>query len=382
MNRTTIQTISETALILLFFTVIWAPPLTCILLPDKGWSHTEKRVLASFPEIPHDLKTFSEFLKYFEDYYNDHFGFREKLIYQYNREMAKKFGLSGVSSVMAGKEGWYFYSKNKVINDFRGLTPLTEQQLVSWKTDLVCKKDWLAKQGAHHLFVVAPSKQTIYPEYLPDAIQNVKGVTHLEQLIDYLDKDPDVDILNPKPELLKAKTKTRLYYKTDTHWNEYGAFIAYKEIINQISRWFPEDPFNYDFYFHDTLKEGPGGDLAKMLDLHKTLKEMSPDLKKRHYCAQPMELHRQLKDLRKGLKRRKGREPFMKGCKDAKLRALVFRDSAFFAIEPFFSENFNQVIYLWQTYDQKTAARLIEYFHPHIVIEEIGERNCFRDQLD
>jgi hypothetical protein len=89
-----------------------------------------------------------------------------------------------------------------------------------------------------------------------------------------------------------------------------------------------------------------------------------------------MELHLQIEYSRRG------RKPFMKGCKDARLRALVFRDSCFYAIEPFFSENFNQVVYLWQTYDQKTVERLIEYLHPHIVIEEIGERDCFNDLLD
>ena len=376
MNRTTIRTISEIALILLFLTVIYTPPLTCILLPDKEWSNTEKRLLAPFPEIPDNLKALSQFFNNFEDYYNDHFGFREKLIQRYNREMEKRFGLSGVSSVMAGKEGWYYFAKDKVLNDFRGITPLTEEQLLSWKTDLMHKKDWLAKQGIHYLFVLPPSKLTIYPEYLPDALQNTKGVTHLEQLSDYLDKNPDVDIVNLKPVICKAKTKTQLYHKTDTHWNKYGAFVAYKEIINKISQLFPEHSFKYDFYFHEKLKEAPGGDLAKMLDLQETLKEMNPELKERHYCAQPMELNLPAKDYRKG------REPFMKGCKDAKLRALVFRDSMFFALEPFFSENFNQVIYLWQSYDQETVERMIEYFHPHIVIEERGERICFNAQLD
>jgi alginate O-acetyltransferase complex protein AlgJ len=373
MNRTTIQTISEIVLILLFFTVIYAPPLTCILRPDEKWSNTEKRMLASFPEIPRNLKAISNFFKQFEDYYNDHFGFRDKLIHRYSREMEKRFGLSGVSNVMAGKEGWYFYAKDKILDDFRGITPLTEEQLVSWKTDFVRKKDWLAKQGIHYLFVLPPSKPTIYPEYLPDAFQNTKGVTHLEQLMDYLGKYPDVDIVNLKPEICKAKTKTQLFHKTDTHWNKYGAFVAYKEIINKISRLFPEHSFKYDFYFHDTLKEGLGGDLAGMLDLQETLREMNPELKERQYCAQPMELHLQLKDFGKE------RDPIMKGCKDAKLRALVFRDSMFFALEPFFSENFNQVIYLWQSYDQKTVERMIEYFHPHIVIEERGERTCFRE---
>jgi hypothetical protein len=72
----------------------------------------------------------------------------------------------------------------------------------------------------------------------------------------------------------------------------------------------------------------------------------------------------------------------MKGCKDAHLRAVVFRDSFFSRIEPFLSENFQQVLYLWQSFDQKIVERLINNFHPDLVIEEKVERFCFRDLID
>jgi len=377
-NRTSIQAIFETALIVFFLTLICAPPLMCILFSNKEWSETEKRVLAASPKAPSDFKTLLQFPKNFEAYYNDHFGFREVLIDRYHREMRKRFGQSGVPNVIVGKDGWYFWGGNGLLDDFRGLVPLTEQRLIFWKEDLVRKRDWLAKRGIHYLFVFVPDKQTIYPEYLPDYFQKAKGTTRIEQLMEYLKQDRDVTILDLRPGLLSAKSEKQLYQKTDTHWNDYGAFVGYREMMRKISQWFPKEQLKPDFYFHDTMVERPAGDLAKMLGLHKTIREMCPLLKERHFCAQPMELSLEIENLSK----MKETEPFMKGCKDAHLRALVFRDSFFSRIEPFLSENFQQVLYLWQSYDQKIVERLIHNFRPDLVIEEKVERFCFRDLID
>ncbi len=71
-------------------------------------------------------------------------------------------------------------------------------------------------------------------------------------------------------------------------------------------------------------------------------------------------------------------EPLMEGCKGANLRVLVFRDSFFELVRPFLSENFQQVVYLWQIYNQKNAEIMIDYFHPNLVIEERIERLGFR----
>jgi alginate O-acetyltransferase complex protein AlgJ len=376
MDKTFAQKVFEIALIVFFLTVICAPPLMYILSSKKELSDTEKRELAPFPEAPKDLKTLLQFPRKFEDYYNDHFGFREVLIKRYHREMRKRFGQSGVPDVIVGKEGWYFYTP--VLDDFRGLRPLTEQKLISWKEDVVRKRDWLAKQGIHYLFVFAPDKQTIYPEYLPDYFQKAKGTTPIEQFTEYLKQDPDVEILDLRPGLLSAKSEGRLYLKTDTHWNSYGAFVGYKKMIHKISQWFPKEQFKLDFYFQDTTVGRPAGDLAKMLGLHETIKEIHPLLKERHLCAQRLELNLEIENFRK----MKESEPFMKGCRDANLRALVFMDSFFGQIEPFFSENFQKVVYLWQPYDQETVERVIDYLHPHLVIEERVERFWFKDLKD
>ena len=379
MNKTSVQSISQIVLIVFFLTLISAPPLFLILSAKKEWSETEKRVLASFPEAPGDFKAVLQFPKKFEDYYNDHFGLREVLINRYHREMRKRFGQSGVPNVLAGKDGWYFYVPDFVLDDFRGLLPLTEQQLISWTEELVRKRDWLAKQGIRYLLVSVPDKQTIYPEYLPDYLQKVKGTTRVEQLTEYLNHRPDVEILDLRPALLNAKSTGRLYQKTDTHWNDYGTFVGYKEIMHKISQWFPKEQFKFDFYFNDTMTEAPAGDLAQMLGLQKNMKEMKPSLKERHSCGRPMELTPEIENFLKVKEMEPLVRPFMRGCKNANLRVLVLRDSFFMALEPFFSENFQRSIYLWRLYDQTTVERMIDYFRPHLVIEERIERHCFLD---
>ncbi len=375
MKKALTQTAFDTAVIVLFLILIGAPPLGCILSSHEEWSHTEKRVLAPFPKVSLNYDTLRQLPRGVENYYNDHFGFRDALIRRYHREMKKRFGQSGVPNVITGKDDWYFYAGDLVLDDFRGLVPLTENQLISWREDLVRKRDWLARQGIRYLFVLVPDKQTIYPEYLPDYFQKAKGTTRIEQLVECLKQDPDSEILDLKPNLLAAKSEGRLYQKTDTHWNEYGAFVGYREIMHKLSNWFPREKFRLDFFFHrDRVTEQPGGDLTRMLGQSETIKERQPVLKERHFCAQPMELSVDVENWG----RLKDTEPFMKGCQDAHLRALVFRDSFFVLLEPFFSENFQQVVYLWQDYDQKVAERLIDYFHPQLVIEERKERLAFR----
>ncbi len=69
------------------------------------------------------------------------------------------------------------------------------------------------------------------------------------------------------------------------------------------------------------------------------------------------------------------KDPYLaKACKSRRLKTIVFRDSFFEALEPYMTENFNEVIYLWKKYDQANVEELLRTFKPDIVIEERGER--------
>ena len=69
---------------------------------------------------------------------------------------------------------------------------------------------------------------------------------------------------------------------------------------------------------------------------------------------------------------------FIRGCPDRALTAIVFRDSFFSDLEPFFSENCKQIICLWKDYDQNNIEEILARVKPDIVFEIKAERHFFR----
>lgn len=169
------------------------------------------------------------------------------------------FGLSPNSKITLGKNGFYFngIGAERVeaeivdnfdnISDYMGQIPFSENELLQWKMTLEQRNYWLKKQGSEFVFVLAPTKAFVYPEFLPKSIGKRKGKTRYEQLSEYLRNYADIHFIDLLPPLLEAKAQTPyplLFYKTDFHWNFYGAFIAYKTIVDRMAAFFPQHPFD------------------------------------------------------------------------------------------------------------------------------------------
>jgi hypothetical protein len=117
----------------------------------------------------------------------------------------------------------------------------SEDELKRCKEDLEHRRALWARNDTRYLFVVAPNKNTIYPEFLPDYIRAYRGRSRLQQLREYLrTTGSPVDILDLHAALLADKPKGDLYFRQDTHWNGRGYFTAYEAMCRVLSRWFPE----------------------------------------------------------------------------------------------------------------------------------------------
>ena len=356
-----------------FLYMIYAPLIMTDFSSQTVWSSTEKRRLAERPAL--DLKpgTLATFPSRFEAYFNDHFGYRSLFIRRYNRIMKKYFAKSPVPDVLIGKNNWLFFTESNLIDDFVGADPFTPEELETWRSNLEHKRDWLAKQGIRYLFVVAPNKQTIYPEYLPDYLQKDRGRTRLQQLMTYLNAHSDVPILDLSGVLTEAKKRHRIYHATDTHWNDRGAYAAYRAIMDRVGQWFPDASFTQNKIIETENVPGRGGDLAGMLDMADTMREENPVLKVQPTTCSP-EINKAVADFMKTPADLIRSKAFMTKCDNSKLRAVVFRDSFFETIIPFIAEDFNRIVYVWKPYDQAIMKELIEQQKPQIVIEEMVER--------
>jgi alginate O-acetyltransferase complex protein AlgJ len=370
-------------LILLFLGVLFLPPLKMIISPESRWSTAEQRVLAPRPTLPTTIKQLGTFFSQTDNYFKDHFGFRDNFIHSYQHEMEKRFNQIGVNApVLKGLDGWYFLTADKVLEDFRGETPLSQEQLEQWLAAQEKKAAWLKQHGIAYILAAGPDKQSIYPEYLTENAMEVKGVSRFEQMLTALDQHLPPYLVNLHSVLRQAKGEKNLYYKNDTHWNMLGGYLAFQAIFKRIAEMFPTQTFKTDFALSDDvegIKGNPAhyGDLARMLMKEEELAETSPRFKTFQPCGHRLPFPYHLSNFTPT----PGRISFAKGCQQAELTAVVFRDSFMVALEPFFSENFKKVIYLWKEYDQKNIEEIMTSFKPDIVIEITVERFLFNSVM-
>lgn len=100
-----------------------------------------------------------------------------------------------------------------------------------------------AKFNTKVALIVGPNKSTIYPEYLPDEIQP-SADKYITYYLDKLKSIPNLTVYDPTDDLLNAKkTNGILYSRTDTHWNNKGAFLAYSGFANLLGLPIPEVEF-------------------------------------------------------------------------------------------------------------------------------------------
>jgi hypothetical protein len=358
---------ASTILGLLFLGLLWTPTLGALLGLDRTTALLEKRSLAQVPKLAPGLGGLKQFITGLEASFNDHFGFRTRLILWHRQWSAALFG-GGFTSVMAGKEGWLFLKSDHMIDHYRGVQQFTPQELRDWRILLEQRRDWLAQRGIKYLFVVAPDKHTIYPEYLPGWMKKVRPHTKLDQFISYMRERSSVEILDLRPALLGAKQRAPTYFKTDSHWNLFGAFVASQEIAKALAKQLPEIvPVSSDIF---ALKcaTGNGGDLAAMLGL-----EMVDDQTVYLRLKAPVQLSSTcpLPKGKEGIGNETDR-PY------SRTGALVFHDSFGISLRLFLSDYFAEANYLWQ-YPLDPVR--IEREKPLVVISEMVERH-FNEQLE
>ncbi|MCK5221921.1 MAG: hypothetical protein KAR14_10105, partial [Candidatus Aminicenantes bacterium] len=232
----------------------------------------ENRVKVENPEF--SINSIFPYFRKYEAYYNDNFSFRSFLISWYN---VLKYNLSGTSpldSVYIGKEGWLFLAKESGITldkYYFSFDLFKSSDMKLWKERILQRKNWAESLGCTYLLIVIPNKQTIYPKMMPSGMNTALSKSMMDQLFEYLHPELDNIVIDLRNKFRKEKEEHRLYQKTDTHWNQLGAYSAYRSILNYLSVISGENIEPDDISeFRIELREKDGGDLARLLSFHKS----------------------------------------------------------------------------------------------------------------
>jgi alginate O-acetyltransferase complex protein AlgJ len=222
-------------LVIVLFGAILLTPFVTQLIGFSTDSTAENRVLAPLPKV-NSLREIKFLPKMSENYVNDRFGLRQQLVH-FNSLMRYRLGLSSSKEVVVGKDGWLFYTADKLMEQHTGADIFTPVELDNWVKQMEANRDWLARRGIAFYVMIAPDKNTIYPEKLPDYPRGT--VTRIDQLEARL-RSSDLEFIDPRDQLYRVKAAGEMVYTPgDTHWSERGAFVAYQMLMDRVVKRFP-----------------------------------------------------------------------------------------------------------------------------------------------
>jgi alginate O-acetyltransferase complex protein AlgJ len=358
----------QRSLVILFVIVIALPLAGNLAGVDGGDSGAENRQLAALPHWDGTVASAVAYPDALSRWFEDHFAFRDALVRWYGESRLVILGVSPSSVVIKGDDGWLYYADDGGVEDYANATLLTIGEVAAWHEAIVRARDWLQHRHVGYVFTIAPDKPVIYPEHMPATIRKVHPISRTDQVYATL-SGTGVATVDVRPALLEGKKNERLYYLTDTHWNQRGALLAYQRIIEAVRQQVPATPpaWTRDD-FEPAEREIPGKDLAGMLGLKRVLHEtdlaLVPRRARRARVVDPP-----------------GAEPsdelgqIITEVPDSTLpRAVIFRDSFGSNLAPFLSEHFSRAVYLWQN---DFDANVVVAEHPDVVIEEIAGRHLY-----
>lgn len=334
--------------------------LFLLILPNliliSGWENTENNENKIFDSPPEtQFNNPKQLLADYRDYYEQNFGLRTTLINLYFNIKTKVFKDNPLpNNVVKGANGWYFLGNdhNNILNDTFGNVPFTDAELNSITRNLETINGDLKSRNIKFYIVVPPNKQTIYQEKLP--YQWMKHPTRLEQLQNHLNKRQNLSLILLTPKLMAEKENKQLYHKTDTHWNDYGAYLGYMATIDVIKNDFEISAIPLSKYSLETKMIK--GDIPALIN--QNVQERSLVMKKKDQSKidtlSPAYTFQHYKNRHQNLK------------------LMMHSDSFSDAWIPFFNESFGETLYVRKyTLD----ASVLDKLQPDVVIFQIVERN-------
>ena len=167
--------------------------------------------------------------------------------------------------VLVGNEGWLEFTQSANLDSYQNASLISPEKTENIQQNLQKLYKQLQKRNITLLLIIPPNKATIYPDKLPGEIQKLNPQSNLDTFSAYIAEHGPPVFVDLRPALQNGRQQQDVYYETDTHWNGYGLFIAYTEIMNELSKTYPSlAPKTIEDFRVTTTKIYPH-DLARIL---------------------------------------------------------------------------------------------------------------------
>jgi len=351
-------------LLLVFLVVIFAPLITMYSGLAPSSALMEKRRLALRPPLPRSMGDVQRYPRLYERYFDDQFGLRSLLVRAYMQLMVHGLHVPQINNVIIGQAGWLYYAGNNEMADYQRTRQFSAAQLARIVQTQQQRCDWLRQRGIAYVVFIPPNKSSVYPEHMLPSLPRAAGMSRLQQVVAALRARTSVPVVDVEALFSTARYARLLYLMTDSHWNEYGAFLAQQALLTEVARAVSNvAPLAADAC---AILEEPrmGSDLALMLGLHDTYHDTNVLVRPlAGFVAAAVPLQYVVP---------KDYQAYATVQNNQRLpRAVIFRDSFGNRLNPFLAESFSRSVFLW-TYDFDAAV--IEREKPAVVIYQLVER--------
>lgn len=302
--------------------------------------------------------------------------------------LGKLYSVLGISinpgQVILGKHGWFFLGDDhaqSISIKRNGVTPSTTPLVQQIVANEVAWEAWLKHHGVkQYRVLIGPDKDSIYPEYLPSWAAHAPNQVSRE-FIHLAPAQLYVDTFTP---MLAAKNASAqpLYFKTDTHWNSLGAWVAFQALEQNLNRVEPDLRWpSPELGEVKNVSVRPGGDLSRFQRIQGSTNDTQVALR---FASSP-QLTVDQYDYQTGKLLSSGPNPELEAPQKPLLvvskgalndrKVLWLRDSFGISLSPFMAATFSQSLQIhYDQVDPNQVAELIATFKPDYVIFSAVER--------
>ena len=226
---------SDIIFVVLFFILLYIPMQK---LDTNTFSFKELRYFAQYQPFIINGEINDNWGTNFSNYFADHFFKRDEIIEVYSKFKYylayNNYSIPG-HAVIDKQNNWCFRLEDYSLAVFK---PLDDEQVKKISDNFKRLNDFCKKNNISLYVVVVPSKEDIYKKYNNYLPQD--GIENFNQIYNYLKYKSDVKIIFPSKEFKTIAEKDYLFYKTDYHWTDLGAFVAYQVLGESIKKDFPD----------------------------------------------------------------------------------------------------------------------------------------------
>lgn len=194
-----------------------------IFVKDRKFSDNENRFLNQFPAFSFNELFNKNYTTKYEEYFTDQFVFRDQWI------MTKAMANTTMGRIE--NNGVYFGKDGELIQMF----DTVDEKLLATNIAKINEFQSLFKDVRFDVMIV-PTASEVASDQLPTFAYNIDQAI----LMDYLSQNLKgnwIDIFSP------LEGQSDVFFKTDHHWNEKGAYLGYLAYMNELGN----TPLNFDY---------------------------------------------------------------------------------------------------------------------------------------